>query len=145
MPVISFRSLEDRMSKATFRRLEKGDARGPEKQKGDGGRYPKTDRFLQKKSKRKIPRSRSAKLRCAEKVMSVGDGENRKPPCRPGPLDGRKNDVLGPSPEAEYTPVCGPSPLLIGGSLVYVWSRIQVIQAGYEISNSLKAGGGPLK
>ena len=29
---------------------------------------------------------------------------------------------------------------LIGGSLVYVWSRIQVIQAGYEISNSMKAG-----
>ena len=30
--------------------------------------------------------------------------------------------------------------LLIGGSLIYVWSRIQVIQAGYEISNALKAG-----
>jgi cell division protein FtsL len=27
---------------------------------------------------------------------------------------------------------------LIGGSLFYVWSRIQVIQLGYEISNSLK-------
>ena len=27
---------------------------------------------------------------------------------------------------------------LIGGSLVYVWSRIQVIQLGYEISNALK-------
>jgi cell division protein FtsL len=26
----------------------------------------------------------------------------------------------------------------IGGSLFYVWSRIQVIQVGYEISNSLK-------
>jgi cell division protein FtsL len=26
----------------------------------------------------------------------------------------------------------------IGGSLFYVWSRIQVIQLGYEISNSLK-------
>jgi len=29
---------------------------------------------------------------------------------------------------------------VIGGSLVYVWSRIQVIQAGYEISNAMKAG-----
>ncbi len=29
---------------------------------------------------------------------------------------------------------------LIGGSLVYVWSRIQVIQVGYEISNAMKAG-----
>jgi cell division protein FtsL len=27
---------------------------------------------------------------------------------------------------------------LIGGSLFYVWSRIQVIQLGYEISNTLK-------
>ena len=26
----------------------------------------------------------------------------------------------------------------IGGSLFYVWSRIQVIQFGYEISNALK-------
>jgi cell division protein FtsL len=29
---------------------------------------------------------------------------------------------------------------LIGASLVYVWSRIQVIQAGYEISNAVKSG-----
>ncbi len=28
---------------------------------------------------------------------------------------------------------------LIGGSLFYVWSRIQVIQLGYDISNALKA------
>lgn len=28
--------------------------------------------------------------------------------------------------------------LLIGGSLFYVWSRIQVIQLGYEITNALK-------
>lgn len=28
---------------------------------------------------------------------------------------------------------------LIGGSLFYVWSRIQVIQLGYEISHALKA------
>jgi len=27
----------------------------------------------------------------------------------------------------------------IGGSLFYVWSRIQVIQLGYEISNALKS------
>jgi len=31
---------------------------------------------------------------------------------------------------------------LIAGSLIYVWSRIQVIQAGYEISNAMKAGRG---
>ncbi|OGP76459.1 MAG: cell division protein FtsL [Deltaproteobacteria bacterium RBG_16_49_23] len=30
--------------------------------------------------------------------------------------------------------------LLIGGSLFYVWSRIQVIHLGYEISNALKEG-----
>ena len=28
--------------------------------------------------------------------------------------------------------------LLIGGSLFYVWSRIQVIRLGYEISSALK-------
>ena len=28
---------------------------------------------------------------------------------------------------------------LIGGSLFYVWSRIQVIRLGYEISSALKA------
>jgi len=30
--------------------------------------------------------------------------------------------------------------LFIGGSLFYVWSRIQVIHLGYEISNAVKAG-----
>jgi cell division protein FtsL len=30
--------------------------------------------------------------------------------------------------------------LFIGGSLFYVWSRIQVIHRGYEISNALKEG-----
>ena len=30
--------------------------------------------------------------------------------------------------------------MVIGGSLVYVWSRIQVIQAGYEISSAMKHG-----
>jgi len=29
-------------------------------------------------------------------------------------------------------------PLFIGGSLFYVWSRIQVIQLGYEMSDALK-------
>jgi len=29
---------------------------------------------------------------------------------------------------------------LVGSSLFYVWSRIRVIQFGYEISNALKAG-----
>ena len=32
--------------------------------------------------------------------------------------------------------------LLIGGSLFYVWSRIQVIHLGYEISNAVKEGNG---
>ena len=32
--------------------------------------------------------------------------------------------------------------ILMGGSLFYVWSRIQVIQLGYEISNALKEGRG---
>jgi cell division protein FtsL len=31
-------------------------------------------------------------------------------------------------------------PPLIGGSLFYVWSRIQVIHLGYEISTALKEG-----
>ncbi len=29
---------------------------------------------------------------------------------------------------------------LVGGSLFYVWSRIRVIQFGYEISSALKTG-----
>lgn len=32
--------------------------------------------------------------------------------------------------------------LFIGSSLFYVWSRIQVIQFGYEISNAMKVGRG---
>jgi len=32
--------------------------------------------------------------------------------------------------------------VLIMGSLFYVWSRIQVIQLGYEISSTMKAGRG---
>lgn len=31
---------------------------------------------------------------------------------------------------------------LTGGSLFYVWSRIQVIQFGYEISSAIKSGRG---
>jgi len=34
---------------------------------------------------------------------------------------------------------------LIGGSLVYVWSRIQVIQVGYEISSARQGGRGILE
>lgn len=30
--------------------------------------------------------------------------------------------------------------MVIGGSLVYVWSRIQVIQTGYSISSVMKHG-----
>lgn len=30
--------------------------------------------------------------------------------------------------------------LFVGGSLFYVWTRIQVIHLGYEISNALKEG-----
>lgn len=67
MCVISFHSLEDRMVKEAFRRLEKGgtDASSP------GARM----RILTKKpivppeeERQRNPRSRSAKLRCAERV-----------------------------------------------------------------------------
>ena len=33
-----------------------------------------------------------------------------------------------------------PTMLLIVGSLFFVWSRIKVIQLGYEVSNALKEG-----
>jgi len=67
MCVISFHSLEDRMVKETFRKLEKG---------GTDGLSPEAVvRILTKKpimpseeEQRRNPRSRSAKLRCAEKV-----------------------------------------------------------------------------
>jgi 16S rRNA (cytosine1402-N4)-methyltransferase len=67
MCVISFHSLEDRMVKETFRKLEKG---------GTDGLSPEAVmRVLTKKpiipseeEQRKNPRSRSAKLRCAERV-----------------------------------------------------------------------------
>jgi len=67
MCIISFHSLEDRMVKETFRKLEKG---------GTDGLSPEAVmRVLTKKpiipseeEQRKNPRSRSAKLRCAERV-----------------------------------------------------------------------------
>ncbi len=67
MCVVSFHSLEDRMVKETFRRLERGEAEGPVQ--------GAVMRILTKKpltpseeERRRNPRSRSAKLRCAERV-----------------------------------------------------------------------------
>jgi 16S rRNA (cytosine1402-N4)-methyltransferase len=66
MCVISFHSLEDRMVKETFRRLERG---------GEGSGQGGVIRVITKKpmtpseeERKKNPRSRSAKLRCAERV-----------------------------------------------------------------------------
>lgn len=66
MCVISFHSLEDRMVKETFRRLERG---------GEGLGQGGVVRVITKKpvtpseeERKKNPRSRSAKLRCAERV-----------------------------------------------------------------------------
>jgi 16S rRNA (cytosine1402-N4)-methyltransferase len=67
MCIISFHSLEDRMVKETFRELEKGGV--------DGSSSRTVMRVLTKKpirpseeERKKNPRSRSAKLRCAERV-----------------------------------------------------------------------------
>jgi 16S rRNA (cytosine1402-N4)-methyltransferase len=67
MCIISFHSLEDRMVKETFRKLEGRGADGPSREA--------VMRVLTKKpiipseeELRKNPRSRSAKLRCAERV-----------------------------------------------------------------------------
>ena len=68
MCVISFHSLEDRIVKQTFRRLERGEPGGLNQQKVMRILTPKTDRRLRKKKQRENPRSRSAKLRCAERV-----------------------------------------------------------------------------
>ena len=67
MCVISFHSLEDRMVKETFKRLERGraDLPGP----GDVMRViTKKPVTPSEEERRRNPRSRSAKLRCAERV-----------------------------------------------------------------------------
>jgi len=67
MCVISFHSLEDRMVKETFKRLERGGADFP----GPGGMVciiTKKPVTPSEEERRRNPRSRSAKLRCAERV-----------------------------------------------------------------------------
>jgi 16S rRNA (cytosine1402-N4)-methyltransferase len=67
MCVISFHSLEDRMVKETFKRLEKGGADFP----SPGGVVcvvTKKPVIPSEEERRTNPRSRSAKLRCAERV-----------------------------------------------------------------------------
>jgi 16S rRNA (cytosine1402-N4)-methyltransferase len=59
MCVISFHSLEDRMVKETFRRLEK---------EGEVCILTKKPVTPSEEERRRNPRSRSAKLRCAERV-----------------------------------------------------------------------------
>ncbi len=59
MCIISFHSLEDRMVKETFRRLEK---------QGDMRILTKKPVVPSEEEQRRNPRSRSAKLRCAERV-----------------------------------------------------------------------------
>jgi 16S rRNA (cytosine1402-N4)-methyltransferase len=67
MCVVSFHSLEDRIVKQTFRKLEKGGMEGL-----DQGKVmhvvTKKPILPSEEEKRKNPRSRSAKLRCAERV-----------------------------------------------------------------------------
>jgi 16S rRNA (cytosine1402-N4)-methyltransferase len=57
--IISFHSLEDRMVKETFRRLEK---------QGEMHILTKKPVTPSEEEQRRNPRSRSAKLRCAERV-----------------------------------------------------------------------------
>jgi 16S rRNA (cytosine1402-N4)-methyltransferase len=57
--IISFHSLEDRMVKETFRRLEK---------QGEMRILTKKPVTPSEEEQRRNPRSRSAKLRCAERV-----------------------------------------------------------------------------
>jgi 16S rRNA (cytosine1402-N4)-methyltransferase len=70
MCVISFHSLEDRIVKENFRRLEKGDAGGLEKKMVMMVMKVITPKPVtpQEKEQKENPRSRSAKLRCAERV-----------------------------------------------------------------------------
>jgi 16S rRNA (cytosine1402-N4)-methyltransferase len=67
MCVISFHSLEDRIVKETFRRLEKGEA-GGSVQKGAMKILTKKPIVPSEKEQSENPRSRSAKLRCAERM-----------------------------------------------------------------------------
>jgi 16S rRNA (cytosine1402-N4)-methyltransferase len=67
MCVISFHSLEDRIVKETFRRLEKGDAGAP-LQKGTLRIITRKPIVPSEKEQSENPRSRSAKLRCAERM-----------------------------------------------------------------------------
>jgi 16S rRNA (cytosine1402-N4)-methyltransferase len=59
MCIISFHSLEDRMVKVSFRKLEK---------EGEIRVLTKKPIIPSEEEKRKNPRSRSAKLRCAERI-----------------------------------------------------------------------------
>ena len=67
MCVISFHSLEDRIVKQTFRQLERGEPGGLNQQKMMQILTPKP-MTPSEKEERENPRSRSAKLRCAERV-----------------------------------------------------------------------------
>jgi 16S rRNA (cytosine1402-N4)-methyltransferase len=67
MCVISFHSLEDRIVKQTFRRLEKGEAGDPSS-KGVMKVITRKPIVPSEEEQRDNPRSRSAKLRCAERV-----------------------------------------------------------------------------
>jgi 16S rRNA (cytosine1402-N4)-methyltransferase len=67
MCVISFHSLEDRIVKQSFRRFERGEAEGLNQGKGMRIITPKPI-TPSEEEQRENPRSRSAKLRCAERV-----------------------------------------------------------------------------
>ena len=67
MCVISFHSLEDRIVKQTFRRLEKGEA-GASPRKGGLRIITRKPIVPSEKEQSENPRSRSAKLRCAERM-----------------------------------------------------------------------------
>jgi 16S rRNA (cytosine1402-N4)-methyltransferase len=67
MCVISFHSLEDRIVKQTFRRLARGEAGGPGQEKVVKIITPKPITPSEEEESQN-PRSRSAKLRCAERI-----------------------------------------------------------------------------